>query len=504
LVSPQKKKLQNRGTATDLPLVENPTDPMKDDNAPIGLPGQSEPLQTSAVTKKVPVWDPNANHGRYGANDYSGCQEVLLPLSEVKAGDKCPSCVATGDQGRLYKVEPGVILSLRGQAIITGTRYLIERVRCSLCGDYISADIPQAIAQQPKYDVSCSSTLAMARYWLGMPFKRIELWQSVQGIPMADATQWDKVKKLAKQLKPLYKLLQRLSANTGLMHYDDTPNRILLHNNQTPRKGVYTTAIVSQVGEHFIYLYCTSGHYAGENVSDLLKERSPDSGKLITMSDASSNNRLDIDDGLLERWILCFCLVHGRRKFFELLDFFDDECNFVLELISQIYKHERDCKEQGLNLDERLLYHQEKSLPLMQALRAWLANKLLYQEVEPNSGLGQSIRYMLNHWDGLTRFLHHPGAPIDNSLCERAIKVAIRHRRNSLFFKTQTGAEVGDCLMSIIHTAARCSANPFEYLNALQIHHQAMTLHPEQWLPWNYQDTLRRLGDGQTSLPSAA
>jgi transposase len=500
----QKKKLQNKGTATDSPLVENST-ATKDGNVPVGLPGQNEqPLKTSAVTKKAPIWNPHANHGRYGAKDYEGCQEVLLPLSEVKAGDKCPSCVAAGDQGRLYKVEPGVMLSLRGQAIITGTRYLIERVRCSLCGDYISADIPQAIEQQPKYDVSCSSALAMARYWMGMPFKRIELWQRVQGVPLADTTQWDKVNKLAEQVKPLHKLLQQLSANTGLMHYDDTPNRILLHNNQTSRKGVYTTAIVSQVSEHFIYLYCTSERYAGENVSDLLKERSPDLGELITMSDASSNNRLAIEDGLLERWVLCFCLVHGRRKFFELLDFFDDECNVVLELISQVYKHERDCKEQGLNPDERLRYHQEKSLPLMQALRAWLANKLLYQEAEPNSGLGQSIRYMLNHWDGLTRFLYHPSAPIDNSLCERAIKVAIRHRRNSLFFKTQTGANVGDCLMSIIHTAARCGANPFEYLNALQIHHQAMTLHPEQWLPWNYQDTLLRSGYDQTLLPSAA
>jgi transposase len=414
---------------------------------------------------------------------------VLLALSGVKAGDKCPNCQAAGDHGRLCNVKPGVILSLMGQAIITGTRYVIETVRCSLCGDYLSAEVPEAVRGQPKYDVSCYSALAMARYWLGVPFKRIELWQQVQGVPLADATQWDKVSELAQGLAPIHQLLQQLSANTGLMHYDDTPNRIL--SLKKDHKGIYTTAIVSQMGEHFIYLYCTSQRHAGQNVSDLLTKRDPTSGELITMGDASNNNTLRLDEGLLERWILCFCLVHGRRKFFELMNFFEDECNFVLEVISDIYKHERHCKATGFTAHERLAYHRANSLPLMNALYAWLSNKLLYQEVEPNSGLGQAIRYMLKHWEGLTRFLHHPGAPIDNSLCERAIKVVIRHRRNSLFFKTQRGAKVGDCLMSIIHTAACCGANPFDYLNALQTHRQAMMAHPQQWLPWNYQATLQ-------------
>lgn len=384
-----------------------------------------------------------------------------------------------------------------GQAIITGTRYVVETVRCSFCGDYYRADVPDAIGQLPKYDVSCVSALSIARYGLGLPFKRIEWWQSVQGVPLADATQWDKVNELAHWVRPVHQLLYQLSADTPLMYYDDTPNTILSLMNgtqQTKRKGVYTTAIVSQKEEHLIYLYITSEQYAGENVGDLLKQRDPQAGELTTMSDASFNNKpKPIEDTLLERWILCFCLVHGRRKFFELMSFFDDECHFVLKIIGKIYQHEKDCKIKGYPANDRLAYHQENSLPLMFSLRTWLSNKLLYHEIEPNSGLGESIRYMLKHWEGLTQFLRHPGAPIDNSLCERAIKVAIRHRRNSLFFKTRLGAKVGDCLMSIIQTAARCGANPFDYLNALQVHRQAMTSQPERWLPWNYQETLQAL-----------
>jgi transposase len=85
------------------------------------------------------------------------------------------------------------------------------------------------------------------------------------------------------------------------------------------------------------------------------------------------------------------------------------------------------------------------------------------------------------------------GAPIDNSLCEQAIKVAIRHRRNSLFYKTFKGAQVGDCLMSVIHTAAKNNVNIFEYLNALQRYKNSVQVDPSSWLPWNYKNMLDKM-----------
>ena len=59
---------------------------------------------------------------------------------------------------------------------------------------------------------------------------------------------------------------------------------------------------------------------------------------------------------------------------------------------------------------------------------------------------------MLNHWARLTLFLRVAGAPLDNNVCERALKMAILHRKNSLFYKTLNGAQVGDLFMSLIHT----------------------------------------------------
>jgi transposase len=61
------------------------------------------------------------------------------------------------------------------------------------------------------------------------------------------------------------------------------------------------------------------------------------------------------------------------------------------------------------------------------------------QQVEPNSGLGKAYEYMLKRWDKLTLFLQRPGAPLENNICERALKMAIAQRRNSLFYRTQHG-----------------------------------------------------------------
>jgi len=107
----------------------------------------------------------------------------------------------------------------------------------------------------------------------------------------------------------------------------------------------------------------------------------------------------------------------------------------------------------------------------MEALKGWMENQMEARKVEPNSGLGKAITYMLNHWAALTLFLREPGAPLDNNVCERALKRAILHRKNSLFYKSEEGARVGDIYMSLIHTAEMNDVNPFDYLVAVQRNH---------------------------------
>jgi hypothetical protein len=108
---------------------------------------------------------------------------------------------------------------------------------------------------------------------------------------------------------------------------------------------------------------------------------------------------------------------------------------------------------------------------------------------------------MLKRWDKLTLFLRRAGAPLENNICERALKMAICHRRNSLFYRTKHGANVGDMFTSLIHTAELHGQNPFDYLTEVQRHAKAAAENPQDWLPWTYQATLARLSEPRAAAP---
>jgi len=149
---------------------------------------------------------------------------------------------------------------------------------------------------------------------------------------------------------------------------------------------------------------------------------------------------------------------------------FTPQCRYVLETLGGVYGNDETAREQAMTPDARLAYHQARSGPLMEQLRQWGESQLDQHKVEPNSGLGKAIRYLLKHWRKLTLFLRQPGAPLDSNIVERALKKAILNRKNALFYKTRNGARVGDLFMSLIHTCELCGGNPFDYLTELQKH----------------------------------
>jgi hypothetical protein len=162
----------------------------------------------------------------------------------------------------------------------------------------------------------------------------------------------------------------------------------------------------------------------------------------------------------------------------------------VLESLAVIYRNDAVARERKLSPSARRHFHQAQSGPVMGELHAWLHRQLDDRLVEPNSSLGTAISYMLKHWERLTLFLRVPGAPLDNNICEQALKRAILHRKNALFFKTSRGAHVGDLFMSLIHTCQLCGANPFQYLSEVERHADELSSNPDRWMPWNYQETL--------------
>jgi hypothetical protein len=434
-------------------------------------------------------------HGRNGASEYRGAKRIEVPHGSLKSGGACPR---TGCKGKVYGLkEPAVIVRVRGRAPFEGTVWELQRLRCNLCGEVFSAEAPEGIGEK-KYDETSASMIACLRYGAGFPRTRLEKLQGSLGIPLPASTQWEIIAGSAALVDPAYEQLIEEAAQGEVIHNDDTPMKILAMMGERregeasceegpERKGMFTTGVISQVGEERIALFFTGREHAGENLERVLEKRRAELRAPIQMCDGLSRNL----PGELEA-IVSNCLAHGRRKFVEVVENFPEECRLVLESLGEVYKKDAWARAQGMSPQERLRYHQEESGPRMAELHQWLERQLAEKKVEPNSGLGEAISYMLRRWEKLTVFLREPGAPLDNNICERALKKAILHRKNSLFYKTEKGARVGDVFMSLIHTAELSGADPFDYLTELQKHAEELRESPQEWMPWNYRSTLNR------------
>lgn len=418
--------------------------------------------------------------GRIPENAYVADETISLPYEHEHANRMCSGDCA----GRLYHYGESAVIRISGQGFARVTKLNLEQVRCNRCGELKTAAIPKAW-QGGKYDARFKSILSLQKYYLGTPFYAIERFQAAIKQPLPDATQWMLCEEVADSVYPVRRVLEHLAAADDKISYDDTRVRILSHlkslidNPELKRRGCYTTAVVGQHQSHPITLFYSSPKHAGENMTRILSLRDESLPPIKTMSDALAAN-LTHDFKV----ILCHCLSHGFRKFSDLEYVFPDECQVVLKILGKVYAVDKQAK--GMGDEERLLYHQQHSLPLMNTLYTWLNQQRDEKRIEPNSPLGKSINYMIKHWQALTQFTRIPGALIDNNHVERALKMPIRTRKVAMFHKTEHGAYVAALLMGLIQTAIDNGANPVEYLTALQENKPSVFKDPQLWLPWNY------------------
>ena len=434
---------------------------------------------------------PAPGHGRNGADAYEGAKQVKIPHASFKKGGPCP----LGCGGKLYPLrDPKVLLRIHGQAPIAATQYELERLRCHSCGDVFTAAAPEGVGEK-KYDETAVSMIALLRYGNGFPWHRLEIMEAHLGIPLPASTQCQILTEVAVMLQWVLQELIRQAAQGEVMHNDDTGMRVLILERDADisakRTGVFTTGIVSVAEGHRMALFFTGCKHAGENLAEVLKRRATELPPPIQMCDALSRNVPKLPATF--ETLMANCNVHGRRNFVKVIANFPEECRFVLESLGKVYHHDDQAREQKLSAEERLCFHQEHSGPVMKELHDWLKEQFREKKVEPNSGLGKAITYLLNHWEKLTLFLRKAGAPLDNNIVERALKMAIRHRKNSLFYKTRKGAAMGDLFMSLIHTCELNGVNPFDYLTELQRHAEEMKQNPAAWMPWNYQRNLTQV-----------
>lgn len=440
----------------------------------------------------------NGRRGRNGRDDYPGAKKTFIKHESCKAGDECPEC----KQGKLRQAEPAVDYDWQGHSPITLHVFLLERFVCHICKMTFTATSPVATTAKTVDDskdltkvgrcdrnARANAIVAILRFWFGVAHYRLAKIQGAMGIGLPVASQYRMVKQVYSPALSVYEHLICQAAEGALFYADDTAIKILdwlagkgpptLKN--TPRKRAQTSAIISRSADgRSIVLYLTGALEAGKNLTDILRRRDPDLGAPLYMCDGLAANAVAGDCPV----IALHCLDHARRAFFDLRATYSQACDYVLSELALIYKADKEAKAASMDAKTRLLYHQKHSRHVMERLGRWMVTQLQTEAVEENSDLGKAINYCLKRWTAFNEFHHIEGVPLSNADCERAIKSVITHRKNSLFYKTENGAHVGDVIQSLIATCEQASVNCFEYLEWLQINKSAVLAHPERFAPW--------------------
>ncbi len=475
----------------------------------------------SNETKRGNKGSGGGRKGRNGKNDYPGADHKNISHETLKERDPCPqNC----PDSSLKRIKDGVSYHWFGQNPLTLVIFHLERLICHTCKTTYTATAPHdslpqkeksepAQVQERSVDPTAIASLAALRFEMGVPHHRLSQFQESLGVPLPASSQSMMMEPLREPAEKVFSSLEKTAANGDLILNDDTHGRILdLERGNIPivpaqieqkttkepllrptnicskkqRKKAITSSIISHYGEHKICLFYTGLLSAGKNLNSILIHRKTEANTPLQMCDGASANIPNDFDTLLGN-----CLDHARRKFYDLESHYPDEVRFILQNLRKIYDFDAQAKQMNLNPKDRLSWHIKNSKPIMDSIKKWAEDLKLSDTIPPNSPLfDQAIDYMLPRWKELTLFLREPGAPLSNSEVERAIKNSIRHRKNSLQYKTMRGARFGDLMMSLIQTCKSAKVSTYSYLTALVEYSEEVIAHPESWLPWNFHLTL--------------
>ena len=417
--------------------------------------------------------------------------KVFHPLTDLKKGELCPEC----QTGKLYKYEPAQLLRITGQTPFTPELHISERLRCNACGQFFTAPLAEDVindgTSSQKYGYSARSLMALNKYFAGAPFYRQESLQSILGLSITASTIFDQCEYVANDLQPVFNQLKAIAANANHFHLDDTTHLVLEQkaiekkkrgsDKMQIRTGLYASGIIATTDNQDIILFQTSIGHAGEFIDELLCSRQKGEPPPILMSDALSSNNPTVTEV-----IHGVCNSHARRQFVDVMAQFPDLVPWILERYKVIWINEDECVREKMNEQQRLAYHQEYSLPVMNDILAWGEKQFSEETVEENSTLGKAIAYFNRHFERLALFCHQEGAKIDNNYMEAILKLIVRNRKNAYFYKTPAGAAISDVITSCIATAMQADVNVFDYFNAIQRNQTAVKNDPSAWLPWNY------------------
>jgi transposase len=456
-------------------------------------------------------------HGRNGASAYTNAKHVFHTLLLGIIGRLC-EC----KDAYMTRYREKVVIRIIGQPLFGAEIHHFEQARCKMCGLIIRATGPATVLEglgtsYVTYAWSACAMLIVMHYFGGAPFKRLEMLHAGWGTPLADANQWSIVDQSDDHLQPLYKAIEVYGMREALnLRIDDTGSmiielmrqikaeiealKLLGESTDDVRQGINTTGVYLETPNGTVILFFTGLHHAGEILNALLKHRQPEGPKLVKVTDAASKN---FNPQHRDRLIEGVCNAHAFLKFHDIKDKFPEEYAVAAAVYKQVFDNDDIAKARNMTPTERMIFHRENSLPLMEKLKAMCEAKMTNRLVEPNSKLWEPIIFIINQWPRLTKFCEESGVPLDSNLVEQCLIMPVRYLAGSRNFKTSTGAEVGDRQMSLIASARINRVEPVGYLEHCLKNHEDLKKRPEYYLPWVYRERMEaQARDGPSEMSS--
>jgi len=453
--------------------------------------------------------EPPQGHGRNGASAYRQAQHCDHGLAPGVIGELCEKC----KHAKMTRYREKIILRIVGQPLFGAEVHHHEQGRCRACGHIVRAQSPAYVSEglgtdYIRYDWSACAMLLVMHYFGGAPFKRLESLHEGWGVPMPDANQWQIVNAGDDLLLPLYRAIEQHAIQKATnFRIDDTGSMVIALQRQIAaeiaalesqgkstknvRTGINATGVYWETPEGPILLFFTGRHHAGEIVDQLFRRRRRSSPKLVKCTDGASKN---FDHGHADQLVESTCNAHAFLKFRELKDKHPVEYAEAGRVYHQVFHHDDEVKALGLTPVERMLYHRERSKPLLEQLKKLCEEKIASKRVEPSSRLWEPLTFVINQWERLTRFCEVPGVPLDTNLVEQALILPVRYLAGSFNYHTEDGAVVGDHAMSLIATARAHDVEPVAWLTECLRRHEDLAQRPEHYLPWVYRER-QKAGD---------
>lgn len=435
-----------------------------------------------STTDSKPANEPKSNDAQPGHGPTEQPElPIIVQLHDLDEPDRiCPKCGGDLEEMSGQTEDADEIDIVERRLVIRKHKKRKYRCRCNACVE--TAPGPERLIPGGRYSVGFAVNVAVDKYADSLPWDRQVKRFARDGLTVTVATLWDQCHALASHLAPLMPKLRAYLLSLSVLGADETWWRLMdKKRNGGTNKKWWAWALRGQKAVYFELRKSRSS----DVVVDLLLEYGG-----ILVVDGHGAYKKGQKRGA--KYVLAFCWAHSRRKWLVAEKSYPREADAILNLIDELFRIERKAAR-GPPGDEALLERRrrlrnDESRWVVKALECW-AKEL---KVLPQSSIGRALKYMVEHWGGLVRFLEDPRIPLSNNETENVVRGPVVGRKNFGGCKSRRGMEVTALFYSLVGSAKLAGVDPRAYLKAMA--HTSIK-GEELLLPHEYATRNRPLGD---------